>query len=172
MCFSGQWASKFSFSEKTIFVHLKNISPYNEEESNVNWEVWKRFFNKSFLDLPEIVFCLIGDDKIEIDLNSFDNVILAKDKNLSLAQQLALVARSYGFIGLASGLCSAANFSNIPYVIIKHPSHHAYEMDRELGDNEAFNFSERTQFLWRKEQSIKILNRALKLIIKHHEIKK
>ena len=65
---------------------------------------------------------------------------------------------------MASGISSAANFSDIPYVIIKDPSHHPDEMEEELGEGDYFNFSCESQFLWRKQQSVELLNNALKLI--------
>ena len=159
-------SSKKNLPNKTklVFAHLKSVYPFKKNESNVKWDIWESFFNLSRINFPDISFFLIGDDEVEIDLSSIPNVVSAKEYDLNLTQQLALVSKSYGFIGMASGISSAANFSDIPYVIIKDPSHHSDEMEEELGKGDSFNFSCESQFLWRKQQSVDLLNNALKLI--------
>ena len=158
MCFFKNHKKKFITYVFKLILSNKNI--YLELITNVT----SIRVNLSIINYPDISFFLIGDDEVEIDLSSIPNVVSAKDYDLNLAQQLALVSKSYGFIGMASGISSAANFSDIPYVIIKDPSHHSYEMEEELGEGDYFNFSCESQFLWRKQQSVDLLNNALKLI--------
>ena len=60
------------------------------------------------------------------------------DLEIDLATQLALTTISDGFMGMASGLCTAANLSEVPHVIFKHPAHHSAAMAIELGSSVNF----------------------------------
>ena len=77
-----------------------------------------------------------------------------------------------GFLGMASGVCCAANFSKVPYVIIKHPEHHKKEMLDELGQNETYEFSHSCQRLLRSNQSLDLLTQSFNMIKEYNEFKK
>jgi hypothetical protein len=88
---------------------------------------------------------------------------------LSISQQAYLVSESSFFMGIASGLCTPAMLSRVPYVILKHPSYHMAEMKKELFDsrlpwasqNQVFRISEVSNVTlnyWTKE----ILSHATK----------
>ena len=162
---------KIPRTKKVIGLHLKNVYPYCPEDSNVVWDVWRLFLKETLVSHPNIHFVIVGDDEIELDLDVFHNVTSAKDMSLNLSEQLAIIGELSGFLGLASGICTAANFSQVPYVIIKHPKHHSKEMAQELGSGEMFPFSMESQVLWRKAQTTDLLEEAVKFIVNSYEIK-
>ena len=62
---------------------------------------------------------------------------------------------------MASGICQAAILSGTRYVVFKNPQHDPDEMSRELGDLDSLPFAANGQFLWRCEDTIANLQRAL-----------
>ena len=167
---SDEQSDKNPLKDKiNIFVHLKNTYPYELNESNTNWLEWKKFFDFSMREYPHIHYNLMGDDKIEDEVIKLDNIYVLKDE-YSLLDQFYLIKFAQGFLGTASGICCAANFSSIPYIIFKHPYHHISEMKEELGERENFNFSCKNQFIIREEQTFKLLKNSLDIIMNEYEV--
>jgi hypothetical protein len=141
---------------KLITLHLKQQKG-GAEESNADFTQWIPFIKRH----PQDRFILLGHDEMPKDLCALPNTVLAKQLHLSLATQLALCGASDAFMGMASGICSAAIFSQTPYVIFKHPKHHPEEMAFELGSSKRFTFSKPKQQLWRQLDSLENLTTAL-----------
>ena len=153
------------FSGRLYCVHLRSVAPFAAEESNADGQAWYAFFQQH-ADAGSCDFLLIGDDPLPAGLDLMSGVTRATGSplGLDLATQLALTGVSDGFLGMASGLCTAANFSDTPHVIFKHPAHHAAEMARELGASNSFSFANERQQLWRREASAAVLDEAFHLI--------
>jgi hypothetical protein len=153
------------FPGRLYCVHLRSVAPFAAEESNADGLAWNAFFEKH-ADAGRCDFLLIGDDPLPAGLDLRPGVTRAAGSplGLDLATQLALIGVSDGFLGMASGLCTAANFSDTPHVIFKHPAHHAAEMARELGASNSFSFAGERQQLWRREASAAALDEAFHLI--------
>jgi len=151
------------FPGRLICIHLRSVAPFAAEESNANGPTWDAFF-AAHARPGSLDFLLIGDDPLPVGLTLRPGVSRAVDLGLDLAPQLALVGGADGFLGMASGLCTAANLSDTPHVIFKHPVHHADEMARELGDADRFAFAGPCQRLWRRDCNPSSLNEALTLI--------
>ncbi len=152
-----------AFHGKLISVHLRSVAPFLQEGSNANGYAWNEFFAEHAE--PGICdFLLVGDDPLPAGLELRPGVSLAKQSKIDLPTQLALIGISDGFLGMASGLCTAANFSGTPYVIFKHPDHHATEMANELGASNAYSFAGDCQQLWRREANVTSLIEAFQLI--------
>lgn len=151
------------FPGRLICVHLRSVAPFSPEESNADGPTWNAFFGRH-ANAGVCDFLLIGDDPLPPGLDLRPGVSRAIDHQLSLASQLALIGVSDGFLGMASGLCTAANFSETPYIIFKHPIHHAAEMARELGTSNSFPFAGDSQQLWRCEANAFALDEAFHLM--------
>lgn len=154
---------RHKFPGRLFCVHLRSVAPFSPEESNANGPAWNDFF-KAHADAGVCDFLLIGDDPLPAGLDLRPGVARAIDNQLGLATQLALIGISDGFLGMASGLCTAANFSETPHLIFKHPAHHAAEMARELGVSNSFSFAGNRQQLWRREANAATLDEAFHLI--------
>ncbi|MFZ4482159.1 MAG: hypothetical protein ACOYNZ_19955 [Rhodoferax sp.] len=153
------------FAGRLYCVHLRSVAPFVPEESNADGLLWNAFFQRRAA-VGQCDFLLIGDDPLPAGLDLRPGVTRAASSalGLDLAGQLALIGVSDGFLGMASGLCTAANFSETPHVIFKHPAHHAAEMMRELGTAHAFAFADERQQLWRREAGVAALDEAFHLI--------
>ena len=153
------------FAGRLYCVHLRSIAPFAAEESNADGAAWNAFFQRH-AKAGQCDFLLIGDDPLPPEINLCPGVTRAAgiELGLHLATQLALIGKCDGFLGMASGLCTAANFSHTPHVIFKHPAHHAAEMVRELGTAQAFSFADERQQLWRRVAGDAALDEAFHLI--------
>jgi len=153
------------FAGRLYCVHMRSVEPFAPEESNADGAAWDAFFQRRAAE-GQCDFLLIGDDPLPAGLELRPGVTRATSTGLDLdiSEQLALIGVSDGFLGMASGLCTAANFSETPHVIFKHPAHHATEMARELGTAQAFAFADKRQQLWRREASAAALDEAFHMI--------
>jgi len=151
------------FRGRLVCVHLRSVAPFSPEESNADGRAWNAFFEAN-ADAGVCDFLLIGDDPLPAGLDLRPGVTRAIDHQLGLSTQLTLIGISDGFLGMASGLCTAANFSETPHVIFKHPAHHAAEMARELGASNSFSFAGYHQQLCRLEANAVTLDEAFHLI--------
>lgn len=153
------------FPGRLYCVHLRSVAPFAPEESNADGPAWNAFFQRRAA-AGRCDFLLIGDDPLPAGLELRPGVtrVAGSQLGLDLATQLALIGICDGFLGMASGLCTAANFSETPHVIFKHPAHHAAEMARELGAAQAFPFAGERQQIWRREASAAVLDEAFHLI--------
>lgn len=149
-------ASQKKISENVLALHLKQQSK-SLEESNANLPHWKTLFEEN----KSVQFVLLGKDALAENILKLPNVVSAEALGLELSTQLAFCNVADGFLGMASGICSGAIFSEKPYVIFKHPKHHPEEMLRELGDSNRFGFSKEDQQLWRMEDNLANLKLAL-----------
>ncbi len=136
-----QVAEKLSnINDKIIAIHMKNMVSSDSFSSNADPLVWSSAINEVSRN-SESTFIIVGDDPPPMELKFGENLLYAKSLELNLSEQLSLIARSSGFIGTASGICSGAIFSDVPYVIFKSPSHHYEQMQEELGDADSLSFS-------------------------------
>ena len=149
---------------RLICVHLRYVSPFSVEESSADGNVWGKVLNQ-MVSPGVLEFLLLGDDPLPPGMELVPGISRATDLQIDLATQLALVAQADGFLGMASGLCTAANLSAVPHVIFKHPCHHAEQMNRELGEADRFPFAGDKQRLWRRHTTVETIKEALRLIL-------
>lgn len=142
------WINANFENYEIVTVHLKNSNI--DFFSNYSPVSWLRFFEYSLNKFEKVRFLLIGADSRPSDeITALPNIYYIGD-SLSLEDQIALVHFSRIFIGMSSGPCNAAIFSQTPYVIWKHHEHHKLQMDIELGDAVKFSFSNSNQFFLRE----------------------
>lgn len=147
------------YYERMIAVHLKN-QVGGPQESNADQSAWCSFFKEN----KSVLFILLGSDELSREIVSLPNTIVASRLTLPLAVQLALCSQVDGFLGMASGLSTAALFSSVPYVLFKHPLHHVEEMQIELGSRDCLPFAIQRQNIWRQEDHLAHLRFALQWI--------
>jgi len=126
-----------------VVVHLKN-NPKLTGYSNANFKSWQSFF-QSCCGRYNVRFILIGNEPIDPGITQLPNVLVARERGSNLPRDLALIQSGRFFMGMSSGPCIMALFSDIPYVIYKNPDHHAEEMALELGTDIRFPFSSSAQ---------------------------
>lgn len=143
----ARWAMGFLqsyvFPSMPVVIHLKN-NPNEENCSNANFDEWFSFFRACNLHY-DVKFILIGNEEIDKRIHNLPNTILARDFGSNLSRDLALIQTACIFMGMASGPCQMALFSDVPYVIYKNPDHHAKEMQLEMGREDQFPFASSLQ---------------------------
>ena len=87
-------------------------------------------------------------------------MIFLKDIFKDLALHLAIVQKTDAFIGTASGVTTAANFSDKPYIIFKEPNHDKSQILKEL-KKKNYLFAKKSQKIIRKRLNKKELNNAI-----------
>lgn len=145
------------YKKKIITIHLKYVKPYNDI-GNANLNVWLNFFKEN----NDFIFLIIGHDKYPKDFRC-DNLIFVKNVINNLSSHLALIHKSDAFIGTASGVTTAANFSDKPYIIFKEPKHDTMQILKEL-KNKNYLFAKKGQKIIRKQINRKELNTAIKYL--------
>lgn len=146
-------------------VHLKRQKG-GTEESNADLEQWGSFFEEH----RDHQFLILGKDEMPSWFLEIPNVLSSKGLGINLPTELMLCHLVDGFMGMASGICSAAIFSLTPYIIFKHPLHHAEEMKFEMGLQNHFPFSQKNQQLWREIDHIMNLRRAFRVLTEKESI--
>lgn len=138
-----------------IILHVRN-----EIGLNSNWNgdtsLWVQIV-EYLIEKNQLSVVAIGADPIPGGLRIIPKVVHLASQNIPLSTQLALVQKSRGFIGTASGMASPAMFSAVPYLIFKNPRHHAKEMLQELSGGESLNFATDKQKLLRIEESFELM---------------
>lgn len=134
-------------NKEIITIHLKNKQGF---ESNSDQKSWGMFFAQCIQDCPNALFVIIGDDEVLEEIILLENVVLARESELPLAVQLALIPQSSLYMGMCTGPFIAALLSTTPYLIFKHPDHHADVMEIDLQGGERYVFSQQNQKLIRK----------------------
>lgn len=114
-----------------ITIHMKYGYPVDIDLSHADPSIWTRAL-KTVLKNTDATMVIVGDDSPPRGLEYSERLLTAKTLELNLSEQLSLISRSIGFVGTASGICSGAIFSAIPYTIYKSPDHHAIQMQDEL----------------------------------------
>lgn len=152
------------YAGKLICVHLRYTRPFLVEESSADGLAWNAVLHRN-ARAGVLEFMLLSDDDVPPGLQLAPGIYRASDRGIDLATQLALIAHADGFLGMASGLCTAANLSGTPHVIFKHPAHHAEQMLREFGETDRFPFATEKQRLWRKIADEETIEEALHLIL-------
>lgn len=155
---SGEYSSKArEFIRRRILpripvvVHLKN-NPLCTDCSNADFDQWHNFFLRA-QRMDDILFILIGKDKIPAKITSLPNVLQSNQYGMDLGTELALIEQSFIFMGTASGPCNVAIFNSSPYVIYKDPKQHPDEMKAELGSKDHFPFAHKYQNIFRMDQN-------------------
>lgn len=100
-----------------IIVQLRNAGQYNPFR-NSNVDAWVEFFQYCEDRFP-VRFVVIGS-KAEVDarLRSLSNVVIAKDFDTSVDQDLALIQCAAAFMGASSGPSTVAFWGSRPYSLV------------------------------------------------------
>lgn len=122
-----------------VVVHLKN-NPNEQGSSNADFDAWLAFF-KACYQQYDVMFIVIGGEEIDQRVRRLPNTLVARDFGSNLSRDLALIQTAFVFMGMASGPCNMALFSETPYIIYKNPDHDAEQMALELGQHDRFPFA-------------------------------
>ncbi len=150
-----QRVARLAGSHIPVAVHLKN-NPHNPG-SNAVAEVWAEFFAAQ-ARVGRHRFIVVGNDPLPHSVSQLGNVISAGGP---LELDLAIIPECRFFIGMANGPAHIAALWSNPYLIVKHPTHHAAEMNAELGTANHLWYARPNQTLERVVESVDLLSDAV-----------
>ena len=122
-----------------IVVHLKN-NPNERGHSNADFDAWLAFLEACHPQY-DVKFILVGNEEIDQRILKLPNALVARRFGSNLSRDLTLIQTAFIFMGMASGPCNMALFSETPYAIYKNPDHHAEQAMLELGKGDRFPFA-------------------------------
>lgn len=137
--------------QSALFVHLRNdCGP--RSGSIANGEMWSEAL-KRICEESETRIVLVGDEQRPpgLDTSVITSSMEWRGKPVSL--QLCGIATAGIFLGMASGMASAAYLSNTPAVIFKSPEHDFVEMNQAFGAANPASFWRPKQLLFRETLS-------------------
>jgi len=155
---SGKDLMKKSFGDDYIFLHLRLFGL--EKESRADIKIWKNLISQ-VSDISSLPLIFMGNDSYPDDFSKIKGVYFLKNFVPELVSQLSLVPSARMFIGSASGIAGAAMYSEIPYLIFKHPEHHKNEIARELKNGNQFPWALKNQLLLRQHPSLDIIKKFI-----------
>lgn len=138
---SLEFYKKYLYPYVPISVQLRNNRHIDPSRNN-NPETWRAFFTYCEKRYP-VKFIIIGNaDEIDDRIKNLPNVIIAKDYQTRIDQDLALIQLSAFHMGANSGPIVKAIFYNKPYFFSRIPISQMYpeKMYRMDGDYFSFTF--------------------------------
>lgn len=147
--------------QRVLAAHANSVTSPTAEEAEsskgdrAEWVAGIR----SFLDTNRHVSVLfVGNDApyLTAALDMPNQTVISPT---DLATQLACIQLSDAFIGMSSGPSTVAMFSRTPYIVFKHPTHHADQM-KTLLTNNRYPFSMGTQKIERVSPNREAIYRA------------
>lgn len=135
----AQWFYLNHVPETAVPVTLSLKLTSHSPERNADPEVWLSFVDRCKMEFPEVVFVLVGlRGEVFDGLRNRSNVIIAKDFGTSIVEDLALIRTSLLYIGTTSGVCTIAQFSDLPYLIFQMPVYPLLKYGLKSGENFPF----------------------------------
>ncbi|MCG3175095.1 MAG: hypothetical protein MOGMAGMI_00017 [Candidatus Omnitrophica bacterium] len=125
--------------KRVLTLHLK--SDPGAAEGNADGAEWAAFLERA-RESGGAALLAVGNE-LPVEVRSLRD--LEWTRGASLVEDLALIAGSDAFMGMASSLCQAALFGDKPYAVFKAPGHHAAKMSAELKGPYGFTFARPTQ---------------------------
>ena len=153
-------------TDKVITIHIKNIEGTLSNSNLLNWQMLIKYILKK--DDNNKIFIIGNDLEVsQYSLFDFKNVTITKSlKGKNILLDLSLILSSNIFLGMSSGPCNVAIFSDIPYVIFKQPNHHTEEMKKEMNEGGKFIFQKQNQHFLLEYDTFEALKTYFDLIDK------
>jgi hypothetical protein len=138
----AQWLYVNNLPEGAVPVTLSLKNTSHELFRNADPVVWLTFIDKCKLELPEVVFFVVGlREEVFEGLRNRSNVIIAKDFGTSIMEDFALIRASLMYMGTCSGVNTIAMFSDLPYLIFQMPLNDAYGYGMKMDEKFPFVLS-------------------------------
>ena len=169
--FLKSWAESFYGenlnSEIPVTINLRKNLLWGTER-NSDMDAWYEFF-KSCIGNYNVKFIIIGSNQ-EIDerMRLLKNVLIAKDFNTGIEQDLALISLSEFHMGASSGPISMAWFSGKPYLMFSWDANiENYDGLKKYDDDYySFGFASPLQKMTKNKETLEILKKGFEDIWK------
>lgn len=128
-------AARDKLPNEVITVGLKHVKHLTECDSNAGGADWSEALRR-IAACSEVGIVLAGQDPLPRHFGRPSDIPCTLLRQGSLVDQLVFISVSDCYLGMASGLASAAMFTLTPLAIFKHPQHDAEQMLHEFGERE------------------------------------
>ena len=168
--FLKSWAESFYAenlnSEIPVTINLRKNLLFGTER-NSDMDAWYEFF-KSCIGNYDVKFIIIGSNQ-EIDkrMGLLKNVLIAKDFNTGIEQDLALISLSEFHMGASSGPISMAWFTGKPYLMFSWDANiENYDgLKKHDDDYYSFGFASPLQKMTKNKETPEILKKGFEDIL-------
>ena len=152
---------KYAGGDLPVTVNIRN-NQFFQKSRNVNIDIWIDFFKYAEKNYRVKFFVICALSEIDDRLKLMPNVVVIKDWNTNIEQDLALIDLSAIHLGAASGPASMAFFSDKPYLIVKGEMHLQHFSNKNLikyskENIQQFVFANKNQRFLRGEESLDML---------------
>lgn len=152
---------KYAGGDLPVTVNIRN-NQFFQKSRNVNIDIWIDFFKYAEKNYRVKFFVICALSEIDDRLKLMPNVVVVKDYNTNVEQDLALIDLSAIHLGAASGPASMAFFSDKPYLIVKGEMHLQHFSNKNLikyskENIQQFVFANKNQKFLRGEESLDML---------------
>jgi hypothetical protein len=152
---------------KVISLHMRYDESFRTE-ANAKLDEWFNALKKCEDRYSGLKFLFCGNDIYPQNymdkLKGLNNVFFAREMNLDIFKELALISQTNAFMGIASGPSNIPILSKMPYLIIKHPEDAWKEKFEEVENGERLPFAG-------KHQYFKIIDESSDLLLSYiHEV--
>jgi hypothetical protein len=167
--FLNTWAQNFYSNnlefEIPVTINLRKNELFGTHR-NSDMDAWLKFF-ENCIGKYNAKFIIIGSKgEVDVRMRNLKNVIIAKDFNTGIEQDLALVNTSAFHMGASSGPISMAWFCGKPYLMFSWDGHidEYDDLVREPNDFYRFGFSSELQKMTKKRETPDLLDKEFKNI--------
>ena len=119
--FLAAWAADFYRAHVApkvpITVNLRN-NPAWHQARNSRMEAWIEFFDHCASRYPAVFVVICARSEIDARLRECPNVVVAKDHDTGVEQDMALIHGSAAHLGASSGPATMAWFNDRPYLMV------------------------------------------------------
>lgn len=163
--FLSKWAKYFlttnSQNDLPVTINIRNNNEY-QQERNSNIDVWLKFFKEAKYRFKIKFFIICSKSEVDNRLRNHDNVVIVKDFQTTVEQDLAIISESAMHLGTSSGPASLAWFIDTPFLIFNSTLNSEYFSDNNIirffkNDIFNFNFSNSRQLFTSKKESVEML---------------
>lgn len=169
--FLNTWAENFYIenlnSHIPITVNLRNNKLFGTHR-NSDMDAWLAFF-KSCTGKYPVKFIIVGSrQEIDDRMRDLENVIIAKDFNTGIEQDLALISTSAFHLGAPSGPISMAWFCGKPYLMFSWDADiEKYQgLIKESDDFYRFGFAGKLQKMTKMRETTELIAKEFDIIWK------
>jgi len=112
----NEYLQRHALPQVPVTVNLRN-NPFIQQHRNSDIDAWLEFFDYCNNRYPVTFIVLCAYSEIDGRLRLRNNVVVAKDRNTSMEQDIALCRLSAFHVGAASGAGMWPVFTDKPYVL-------------------------------------------------------
>lgn len=157
----ASWARQFCadnvLPDVLVTINIRN-NPRWGSDRNLNVDVWLKFLGSCRGRYPVRFVIVCAKEEVDVRLRALDHVMIAKDFETNVEQDVALIDIAAFHMGASSGVCSKAMFGDAPYCIVRTDVQPASFRGMSVEDGHLRFFGARVdQRFWTGSETLELL---------------